>query len=375
MAVSARLSLGSWRIMYKDFEKVIVFQPRSSALLWHELCNELCNVTETRKHEKPCPWVETYRPWPRHLNFFWMNYTELLAFSKPSQTSNHPCGTFLNPFQFISILFKPGIQEMVSCSGTALANASQSDNFSFHLSSVFSSHAAKDCFSTWATWLAWESISSQLSTAKPFPGHCLLKCSPESYHWYMHKNIPATQFHLQQHSPMLKGAFSCTITQLWEAALYHLPPHLVAARPTGVSLHPLCRACRWEQDHEQAFCETPVSTLRQETGFSVIITFLNLCISRFLSLLIGVCIALCTEMVGFFNRMSHVIKLNALQCQVGQCCYFYQSTSISKKKQYQVQQKYHAAFIYLCIQKSNQSAKPQQIRKYIQLFKFSKKNL
>lgn len=269
MAVPAWLSLGSWWIIYKDFEKVIVLQPRSPALLWPELCN----VTETQKLEKPCLWVETYRPWPRHLNFFWMNYTELLAFSKPFQTSNHSCSTFLNPFQFISILFKPGIQEVVSCSSAALVNASQSDNFSSHLTSVFSSHAAKDCFSTLATWLDWESISSQLSTVKPFPGRCLLKCSPGSYHWYMHKNIPATQFHLQQYSPTLEGTFFCAVTQLWKAALYHLPSHLVAARSTGVSFHPVCRACQWEQDHEQAFHETPVSMLHWETGFSLIITF------------------------------------------------------------------------------------------------------
>lgn len=150
-------------------------------------------------------------------------------------------------------------------------------------------------------------------------------------------------------------------------------PLLFAARSPGVDLHPGCGGCWWEQDHEQALCGIPAKTLHWETGFSDIITFWDLSISQFLSLLIRVCIALCTEMVIFFNRMWCFIKWNSVQCRDWQCCYFYQSNCISKKKQYQVQQKCHSAFICLCIQKSNQSAKLQQIRKYIQLFKFSKK--
>lgn len=93
----------------------------------------------------------------------------------------------------------------------------------------------------------------------------------------------------------------CASGKLWRSALYHSPPHkLSAVQSTGVYLHPGCGECWWEQDHEPAPCEIPVSTLHWETGFLDIITFWDLAINWFLSLLI--CNALCTEMLGFFQQ-------------------------------------------------------------------------
>lgn len=86
-------------------------------------------------------------------------------------------------------------------------------------------------------------------------------------------------------------------------ALYHSPQHkLSAVNSTGVYLHPGCGEWWWEQDHEPAPCEIPVSTLHWETGFLDIISFWDLSISWFLSLLIEVCNALCTEMPGVFQQ-------------------------------------------------------------------------
>lgn len=91
--------------------------------------------------------------------------------------------------------------------------------------------------------------------------------------------------------------------QLWRAALYHSPSHkLFAVKPSGVYLHPGYGECWWEQDHELAPCEIPVSTLHWETGFLDISASWDLSISWFLSVLIGICNALCTEMLGFFQQ-------------------------------------------------------------------------
>lgn len=207
---------------------------------------------------------------------------------------------------------------------------------------------------------------------KPFLGHWVLKYSPESYRWFSCKNAPAYAVPPPAIQPNVKRCAiqgspgCCGFSE--EMPFITCPTAFCSQVPWGVFAPRLQGTLM----RTGPLCEIPVNTLHWETGFSDTITFWDPPISWFLSLVIVVCIALCAEMVIFFNKMSCVIKWNALQCWVWQCCYFYQSNCISKKKQYQIWQKYRSALICLCIQKSNQSAKPQQIRKYIQLFKFSK---
>lgn len=93
--------------------------------------------------------------------------------------------------------------------------------------------------STLATWLDWEPISSQLSSVKPFLGCCLLKYNPKSYHWYLHKNIPAYTVPSAAIQPHVKRRIiqgspdCCAIRYLWRAALYHLPPCFLQPGPLG----------------------------------------------------------------------------------------------------------------------------------------------
>lgn len=172
---------------------------------------------------------------------------------------------------------------------------------------------------------------------KTLLGHCLLKYSPKSCHWYLHKNVPAVQFHLQQLSPLVRcvwprGTRAAVPVLSSEGLPFVLSPHKpLAVKSRGVCLHPGCGECWWGQDHEPAPCEIPVSTLHWDTGFSDIITFWDLSVGWFLSLLVGICKALCTEMLGFFSRMLSTIKWNALQCQAWQCHCFYQSNASQRK--------------------------------------------
>lgn len=380
MAVPAWLSPGSWWIMYKDFEKVIFLHPRSSAFLWPWL-QPFSAVLETQKLQKSFPWTGAYRPWPRHLSssgWIILSSWHALSFSRLQII----LAVFRCILSNLSAYFLNwGSKKWTVCSSRALANASQSGNFPFHFSWVFPSHAAMDYFSTLTTWLVWEPISSQLSIVKTLPGHCLLKYSPNSCHWYLHKNIPAAQLHLQQFSPLLKcvlpkGARAAVPMESSEGLPFVplLHTNFLQSSPWGV-FGPCLQRTWWEQDHEQAPCEIPVSTLHWDTAFLAIITFWDLSISWFLSLLVGICNALCTEILGFFEQNVIHYRMKCLAVSSLAMLLLLSVKCISKKKQYQVQQKYCSVLICLYIQKSNQSAKPWQIRKYIQLFKFSKKNL
>lgn len=159
-----------------------------------------------------------------------------------------------------------------------------------------------------ATWLVCKPISSQLSNVKPFLGRCLLKYSPESCHWYLQKifqwcsSILSNSAHRQKAHCSTEPKLLCHWRALKGCPLSLSPTKTFAVMSTGVYLHPGCRECWWEQDHEPAPCEIPVSTLHWQTGFLHIITFWDLSISWFLSLLIGVCNGLCTEMLGFFQQ-------------------------------------------------------------------------
>lgn len=142
-----------------------------------------------------------------------------------------------------------GSKKWSVCSSKALANAPQSDNFPSHFSSVFPSHAAMDYFSILATWLVCETISSQLSTVKPFLGRCLLKYSPESCHWYLQKifqrcsSILSNSAHRQKAHCSTEPKLLCHWRALKGCPLSLSPTKTFAVTSTGVYLHPGCREC------------------------------------------------------------------------------------------------------------------------------------
>lgn len=116
----------------------------------------LGGIKAAQKLQKPFPWAGTYRPWWRHLSFFWINYIEFLALSKLSRLQIILAALLWILSNLSACSLNWGSKKRSVCSSNVLANASQSDNFSSHLSSVVSSFAAKDCCSASATRPDWE---------------------------------------------------------------------------------------------------------------------------------------------------------------------------------------------------------------------------
>lgn len=111
-----------------------------------------------------------------------------------------------------------------------------------------------------------------------------------------------------------------------------------------------------------------------------LITFWNLPISRFLKPLDrGLCCLVYRNGGGvffFFLTEHHVLSNETpYSAAFGSAVTFISPTESQRKSNIKFDRKTALRSFAYAYKKSNQSAKPQQIRKYIQLFKFSKENL